>query len=171
MGAVRAGDVHCIGLLFERHHRQLFRFFYRLFDDRASADDLVQDVFVRVLKYPHTYRDGVPFAPWLFRIARNAGHDFAKGCQTFESIADEQNVAAKEPDPAVHFEQREQVALLKQALMRLPLAKRELIVLARWHGMSHQQLGELMGVDGATMRVRLHRALQQLESLLARCKV
>jgi RNA polymerase sigma-70 factor (ECF subfamily) len=66
-----------LAMLFDRHHRALFGFFYRMTGDRPAAEDLVQEVFVRVLKYRAAYREQGSFKAWLFRIARNARHDFA----------------------------------------------------------------------------------------------
>ena len=76
MRAVRAGDCGQLSGLFERYHAPLFDFLCRTTGDRAAAEDLVQDVFVRILKYRHTYRDDSCFETWLFRIARNARADF-----------------------------------------------------------------------------------------------
>ena len=75
MLAVRTGDAGQLGRLFERHHVTLFEFLYRTTGDRTGAEDLVQDVFVRILKYRHTYRDGSSFVTWMYRIARNARAD------------------------------------------------------------------------------------------------
>ena len=70
------GDVAKLGVLFERYHRPLFEFLARMTGNPAAAEDLVQDVFVRVLKYRATWRDEGRFETWLFRIARNARADY-----------------------------------------------------------------------------------------------
>ena len=69
MLAVRAGDIGKLGVLFERYHAPLFAFISRTMGDRAAAEDLVQDVFVRILKYSQTYREDGCFETWVFRIA------------------------------------------------------------------------------------------------------
>ena len=61
MIAVRGGDVAKLGILFDRYHRALFDFFVRMTNSRAAADDLVQDVFFRMLKYRQTFRDDSRF--------------------------------------------------------------------------------------------------------------
>ena len=76
MQAVRDGDVSQLGQLFERYHARLFEFLSRMTGNRVAAEDLVQDVFVRILKYRATYRDDGRFETWLFRIARNARADY-----------------------------------------------------------------------------------------------
>ena len=160
MLAVRNGDLDRLTPLFQRYWRPLFGFFYRMSGDRGFAEDLVQDVFVRVLKYRHTYQDDGAFESWLFRIARNTFYDAAKKRPALEDIDDVD--VAQAPSQGQHLEHDDNVARLKEALRRLPADKREVIVLARYRGLTHEQLGALMGVDVGTMRVRLHRALRQL---------
>src|SRR5690242_13759619 len=76
MQAVSAGDLAQLGVLFDRHHRAVFDFLVRTTGRRAVADDLVQDVFERILKYRTTFRGDVGFRPWLYRIACNARADY-----------------------------------------------------------------------------------------------
>jgi RNA polymerase sigma factor (sigma-70 family) len=78
MRAVRDGDVARLGTLFERHHGAVFDFLARMTGNRAAAEDLTQDVFVRILKYRNSLRDEGSFETWLFRIARNARADYFK---------------------------------------------------------------------------------------------
>src|SRR5436853_4021794 len=75
MLAVRRGEVAKLGMLFERYHRALFDFFARMTGNRTAAEDLVQDVFFRILKYRATFRDDSRFKAWMFHIARNARAD------------------------------------------------------------------------------------------------
>jgi RNA polymerase sigma factor (sigma-70 family) len=162
MLAVKNGDVDGLSVLFERHHRPLFGFFYRMLGDRAAAEDLVQDVFVRVLKYRHTFRPQFSFEPWLFQIARNARRDFARNLRAMVHLDDDLEVEAPAPGPGARFEQQQDAALLRKALGRLPADKRELIVLSRYRGMDYAQLAALLDADAGTIRVRLHRAIRQL---------
>ena len=78
MLAVRDGDVERIGVLFDRHHRMLFNFFLRLTANRGLSEDLVQEVFFRMLKYRHTFQAGTNFTAWMYQIARNAQIDQAQ---------------------------------------------------------------------------------------------
>ena len=69
MLAVRRGDLQALDTLFARHHRRLYGFLVRLTGDRDAADDLVQDVFLRLLRFRESYREDGQFKPWLYRIA------------------------------------------------------------------------------------------------------
>lgn len=169
MLAVRDGDLTKLGLLFERYHLALFDFLSRMTGDRAAAEDLVQDIFVRILKYRATYRDEGCFETWVFRIARNARADYFRGRAPVEPLAD---TILERPEtasgPAQRFEQQRDVMRLRRALMMLSDEKRELIVLARYRDMKHEQIASVLGVDAGTVKVRIHRAVRELREIFLR---
>src|SRR5260370_9493927 len=72
---VRDGDGETLGVLFERHPAPLYNFYTKLTGDRALSEDLVQEVFLRILRHRKTFRDGTPFRAWIYQIARNARID------------------------------------------------------------------------------------------------
>jgi RNA polymerase sigma-70 factor (ECF subfamily) len=166
MLAVRDGDLASLGQLFERYHVALFGFLSRMTGDRSAAEDLVQDVFVRVLKYRGTYREGGSFETWLFRIARNARADHFRKRKPVESVPDEQlDGPSSAAGPAHQLERQREVNRLKRALLMLREDKRELIVLARYQGMRHEAIAELLGVDTGAVKVRIHRAMKELREI------
>lgn len=166
MTAVREGDLARLGVLFERYHIRLFDFLCRLTGDRQAAEDLVQDIFVRILKYRSTYREGGSFETWLFRIARNARADYFRTRKPNTALEDE---VLERPDagpsPARQLEAGRERTRLKRALMELRDDKRELIVLARFQGMTHEQIADLLGVEVGAVKVRVHRALKELRDI------
>ena len=97
MERVRAGDLEQLSELFERHHRRLYQFFLKLARDRSVAEDLVQEVFVRVLKYRHTWRDEAEFVPWMFALARNAAVDRETPVQEQVSLREEHVSVERRP--------------------------------------------------------------------------
>jgi RNA polymerase sigma factor (sigma-70 family) len=170
MRAVREGDISKLGLLFERHHVPLFDFLCRTTGDRAVAEDLVQEVFMRILRYRRTYRDDGRFETWMFHIARNVRLDhFRRARHLEERLADDgPEVRADDPGADQQLEASERVAQLRRALMQLPDDKRELLVLARYRGMKYDQLAAMLRVDAGTVRVRVHRAIRELRALVRR---
>jgi RNA polymerase sigma-70 factor (ECF subfamily) len=136
--------------------------------DRAAAEDLVQDVFVRVLKYRATFRDEGRFETWVFRIARNARADYFR-TRGFDAPLDEAAAhASSDPGAADALAHERDVARLERALLTLRDDKRELIVLARYRGMKHEAIAELLGVEVGTVKVRIHRAVKELREIFHR---
>jgi RNA polymerase sigma factor (sigma-70 family) len=166
MRAVRDGDVSQLGQLFERYHGRLFEFLSRMTGNRVAAEDLVQDVFVRILKYRGTYRDEGRFDTWLFRIARNARADYFRRAVPVDALPDSMlEQASDTPGPAAQLEMDRDVARLRKALLQLRDDRRELIVLARYQGLRHDQIAELLEIDVGAVKVRLHRAIAELRDV------
>ena len=165
MQAVQRGDLGKLGLLFDRHHRALFDFLARMTGSRAMAEDLVQDVFERVLKYRATWRGSSSFTGWLFRIARNARADYYRRRLMTSSYDDSMDSPDPAPTPEMNLADESEAARLQHCLMRLREDKRELIVLARYREMKYDAIAELLGVDEATIKVRVHRALKDLRNI------
>jgi RNA polymerase sigma factor (sigma-70 family) len=167
MLAVRNGEVAKLGLLFDRHHRALFDFFARMTGNRILAEDLVQDVFFRILKYRATFREESRFKAWMFHIARNAGLDHYRKQQP-ESLLPEDGAGAvpsRSPLPGRRLEEEQQTRLLECALFQLPAEKREVLVLSRYQEMKYEQIAEVMGCEVGTVKVRVHRALKELREI------
>jgi RNA polymerase sigma factor (sigma-70 family) len=72
---VKNGDLDKLGLLFERHHRALFGFVFHMTGQRELSEDMVQNVFYRILKYRHTFRGDGEFKTWMYHMARNVIND------------------------------------------------------------------------------------------------
>src|SRR5688572_29675544 len=120
MTAVRSGDLAKLGLLFERYHLPLFDFLARMTGDRTAAEDLVQDIFVRILKYRATFRDDGSFETWLYRIARNARADYFRRRTPVEPLEGEAlDQPEKAPGPALQLQSDRERIRLKRALMML----------------------------------------------------
>ncbi len=165
---VRAGDVEQLSILFERHHARLFGFCLGILGNREAARDLVQEVFFRLLKYRDSFRPEAPFAPWLYRLARNACIDQLRRSGR-ERPADP-DLDRADPAPLVEeeLERRDELQKLQSALARLPEDKRELLLLARSGTLSYEQIATLLGCTVGALKVRVHRALQLLREVYAR---
>ena len=169
MRAVRDGEVARLGTLFERHHVAVFDFLSRMTGSRTAAEDLTQDVFVRMLKYRATFRDDGRFETWMFRIARNARADYFRKRDVAESTPNEDmDGPSAEPGPARQFERGRDEARLRRALLDLREDRRELIVLAKYREMKYEAIADLLGVDPGTVKVRIHRAMKELRESFQR---
>src|SRR5215472_13866735 len=140
MARVGAGELSKLAVLFERHHRALFRYFVSLTRSRELAEDLVQDVFFRMLRYRTSYDPEKPFTAWMYQIARHASVDQAQkrggevvGIEEYTERRAEP--ASDAPGPEERASHSQNLALLRRALDRLPDDKREILVLSRFQGL------------------------------------
>jgi len=165
MTAVREGEVEKLAILFERHHLPLFNFFIRLTGNAAASEDLVQDVFVRILKYRSTYQPQSPFAVWMYQIARNAHVDHLRKRRDKDLVPlDDQwaEPSSPEPQPGEALEARRERALIRKALDSLPESKREVLLLSRFQNLKYREIAELQGCSESAVKTIVHRALKDL---------
>jgi RNA polymerase sigma factor (sigma-70 family) len=164
MTAVTRGNLASMSEIYQRRHRALFRFFFRLTGRQAAAEDLVHEVFLRMIRYRHTYQSGDGFEAWMYRIARNAFADQMKKHRR-ETQPDDgafEVMESEKPTPFDNLAKKQELALLYRAMRELPDDKRELIVLSRFQGLSYQQIGDLVGCETGTVKVRVFRAMKEM---------
>jgi RNA polymerase sigma factor (sigma-70 family) len=162
MKLVQAGDTERLAVLFERHHVGLFRYLLALGRDRALAEDLVQEVFFRVIKYARTYDPNLAFPVWLYGMARNAYFDSHRKRRPDMFGGDPGEIRSPEPMPEETITRRQDVALLREALQKLPEDKREVLVLSRYHDMRYEDIARVLRCEVGTVKVRVYRALKEL---------
>lgn len=166
MRQVRDGDLDKLSILFDRYNTKLYNYFLRMTNSKVFSEDLVQEVFLRMLKYRHTYRGDGKFTSWMFHISRNAHIDYAKK-QNREQQFDDIEGELVSQDSSHHeiFEQDQEAKLLRAALARLPIEKREVLVLSRFQNMKYEQIAELQRCRVGTVKARVHRAIKQLRDI------
>jgi RNA polymerase sigma-70 factor (ECF subfamily) len=163
MLAVRKGDVDKLAALFARYRARLYAFFSQMNGSTAASEDLVQDVFCRILKYRKTFREGASFRKWMYQIARNARIQYLEKHRPV-SVDSLGGISLHESDfsPGHLFERHQHIVLLECALRGLPEDRRELLVLARYQEMKYQEIAELLEIDEGAVKVRVHRAMKEL---------
>src|ERR1700678_1804204 len=117
MLAVARGDLESMSGIYQNRHRSLFRFFFRLSGRQATAEDLVHEVFLRMIRYRHTYRSGDSFEAWMYRIARNAFADQAKKYRLESPVEEGQFevIDGGGPSPYESLAKQQDLALLHRA--------------------------------------------------------
>ena len=173
MTAVARGELSCMSEIYENRHRSLFRFFFRLTGKQALSEDLVHEVFLRMIRYRHTYQtEGANNSPgafeaWMYRIARNALVDHARKHRHEVAPAEDQleSIPSQRPTPFESTAKRQDMARLYRALRELPEEKRELLVLTRFEGLTHDQIGRILGCESNTIKGRVFRAMKELGSI------
>ena len=163
---VRAGRIGALAELFERHHAALYRFCLRMVGDRYIAEDLVQEVFMKMLKYRESFRNDSGFAPWMFRIARNASVDYLRyaASQPRDAI-DADDIPSETLSSESHASQDQRADLIRQALAALPVKYREVLVLSRFEFKSYDEIAHVLGCSVGAVKVRVHRAMKQLRTV------
>ncbi|WP_343487445.1 RNA polymerase sigma factor [Allomuricauda sp. d1] len=168
MKKVKAGDLDKMGLLYERHKKRLFGFFYNMNSNASLSEDLVQNVFIRMIKYKHTFTGEGSFLAWMFTTARNVNHDhFNKRKKAYnerELSAVEYKLQAHSDTEKV-IENHEDRQLLRLALNRLDAEKKEVLVLSKLKEIKFSEIGEIMGCSEGAAKVKAHRALKELRSI------
>lgn len=165
---VKAGDVDKLGLLYQRYSRRLFGFFYRMTHDVPASEDLVQTVFMRMLKYKHSYSDSGNFEAWVFLIARNVHKDSLRKNQRYrwqEDMSTWDDQLKDELNQEVFLQQTDELNNLSRALQALSDDKRELIELTRFQKLRYEEVGRLLGISESAVKVRMHRTMKELKAI------
>lgn len=156
-----------LAVLFERHHRRLLAFFVKLGHGHSGGEDLVQETFLRMLRYAGSFRADAKFLPWMYQVARNAAADQFQRRPREEAhdheALDGIGQATSDSPEAVHGA-CELEARLQRALMLLPRDKRELVLLSRVRQLGTEDLARLFGCSANAVKVRLHRSLEELRA-------
>lgn len=165
---VKEGQLDKLGLLFERYHKSLYGFFYRLTLEREVSEDLVQNVFIRMLKYKHTYKGDGQFKTWMYHMARNLFSDHYRknkkmGYKEDVEVADK--YFSNENNAESNRIQREEMDLLQHAMNQLTFEKKEVLILSKYQEMKYKDIADLLGITESAVKVRIFRALKDLKTV------
>jgi len=164
MLAYRAGDARAFEMLYARHRTRLFRFILRSIKARAVAEELYQEIWMRVIDARASYTPKARFTTWLFTIAHNHVVDhWRKRAPTLVALEGEEAVSAS-PDPADHAQARESLARFAAALEALPHLQREAFLLHEEGGLSVAEIAVATGANEETAKSRLRYAMAKLKS-------
>lgn len=164
MAQVQQDGLDKLNILCTRYQKRIYNYFLKATMDVEDSADLAQNVFIRVLKYRNSYRQGSSFELWLFQIARNQLKDhFRKRKIHNDHFHQVEEVPDYADDGDAHQLEREHK--LMRAMAKLPDDKRELLVLSKFQGMKYEQLAELRSVSVSAIKVQVHRTIRQLKEL------
>ena len=175
------GDAHAFGLIFEQYRVPVFNFIYRMLNgNREAAEDLLNEVFMKLHDAREDYEPKAKFSTWLFTIARNHCLNCIKSRnyrqsrrtvsleelaqKTTESSAPDRLVSRSVPDDAKRADLRE---LLEQAIAGLPDEYKEVFILHAVEGFAHAEVAQMLKTNPATVRTHYHRARALLREQIA----
>ncbi len=165
---VKSGDIARLGLLFERHNKSLFGFFYRTTQQVELSEDLVQNVFEKILKNRNQFKGYGKFTTWMFSIAHNEMVDYFKKNKrmTFSQLDDYYTDRAFTTPSSFELEVKiEELKTLETAFEKLDTEKRQILALNKCDELSFREIGEIMNCSEGNARIKVFRALQELRSI------
>ena len=166
-------DQEAFGQLIDRHAATIVNLAYRMVGNRAEAEDLAQETFLSAFKSLSTFRADAKFSTWLYRIATNKCKDWLRVKRPGQGLQDVDvdgvlDVHVAEDRTPERLLSQQQVALeLEQAIQRLPPLYREAFVLKHVEGLSYEEMQEILGVNGDTLKMRVYKGRVQLSRELA----
>jgi RNA polymerase sigma-70 factor (ECF subfamily) len=165
---VKSGDLDKMALLFQRYHRPLYGFLFHMTGQQPSSEDMVQNVFYRMLKSRHTFTGEGEFKTWMYHVARNVLSDhFKKQHRTggHFNVADlEEKISGDAPLFEV-VEKKLAVRALQKAMAALNPESREILVLSRFQELKGAEIAGILDISVGAVKVRIHRAISQLKTL------
>lgn len=169
MEQVQSGDIDKLGLLYQRYKKVLFAYFYRMTCCASTSEDLVQNVFHRILLYHKQFRNEGKFTSWMFSIAHNVFIDSTKKKRRLVYTDDfSQWEASNESSVEDHVEQKEKQVLIKKAMDQLTPEQRETLVLSLYHGLKYREIAEIFNVAEGTIKARIFRAMKSMKVIFAK---
>jgi RNA polymerase sigma-70 factor (ECF subfamily) len=175
---VAAGDEESFNFLVQKHHRPMIHFLFRMVRNQAVAEELAQEVFLRVYRARDSYRAEARFTTWLYRIATNLAVNHARdtkherAAQTvYLDAPDEESgttpdVADDEPSVEQKLMRDERMAAIRTHVMALPERQRMAVLMHKYQGMDYRQIGDVLKLSESATKSLLFRAYQTLRDKL-----
>ena len=175
---VKTGDESAFSYLIQKYRRPMVGFMYRLCHNPSTAEELAQEVFLRVYRSRQTYRAEAKFSTWLYRIATNLGVNHARDTK-YERTA--QNVYLDQPDAetgttpdvadsTLSVEQElvreERMTAIRKHVMALPERQRNAVLMHKYQDMDYKEIGEVLKLSESATKSLLFRAYQTLRENL-----
>jgi RNA polymerase sigma-70 factor (ECF subfamily) len=178
MLALSAGNLAAFDVLVQKYRKPIIHFMFRMVHNEAVAEELAQEVFLRVYRSRATYRAEARFSTWLYRIATNLGVNHARDTRHERSAPtvylDEPDhetgttpdVADQTPSAESSLLRSERMAAIREHVMALPERQRLAVLMHKYEGMDYKQIGEVLKLSESATKSLLFRAYQTLREKL-----
>jgi RNA polymerase sigma-70 factor (ECF subfamily) len=175
---VAAGDEEGFSYLAGKYHRPILHFLFRMVHNEAIAEELTQEVFLRVYRSRESYRAEAKFTTWLYRIATNLAVNHARDTRhertattvLLDAVDPETgtrpDVADDEPSVEHRLLRDERMKAIRAQVMALPERQRMAVVMHKYQGMDYRQIGEVLKLSESATKSLLFRAYQTLRATL-----
>jgi RNA polymerase sigma-70 factor, ECF subfamily len=175
MLGVREGDTHSFTLLLERHRMPVIHFLYRMVQNQAIAEELAQEVFLRVYKSRESYEPTAKFTTWLFRISTHLALNWIRDKRYEQKshsldVDFEENLHQQVPDRTPSVEESLLKAAraqeIRMAISSLPAKQRAAVLMHKYQEMDYAQISAVLGCTDSAVKSLLFRAYERLRSRL-----
>jgi RNA polymerase sigma-70 factor (ECF subfamily) len=166
LACVLNGDEAGLAALLERHWDSLVRYAFSILGDWDAAEDVAEEVFVRLWEHRETWGLEGSVRGLLFRIARNLCMDEYRQAEARQRVVRKAPEQLAAPTPAEYVVGKEVHSAVNAAVANLPHRRREVFVLVRYHGLSYREAADALGVASQTVANHLSMALADLREVL-----
>ncbi len=175
---LKAGNMDAFDVLLAKYRKPMVHFMFRMVHNQAVAEELAQDVFLRVYRARETYRAEAQFSTWLYRIATNLAVNYARDTRYERTAAavylDEvdaetgtaPDLADDAPSAEAELLQKERMEAIRRHVMALPERQRTAVLMHKYQGMDYRQIGEVLKLSESATKSLLFRAYQTLREKL-----
>jgi len=175
---LRSGNMAAFDILLAKYRKPIIHFMFRMVHNQAVAEELAQEVFLRIYRSRETYRAEARFSTWLYRIATNLGVNHARDTRHERTAStiylDEPDadtgttpdVADMTPSAEANLLRRERMNAIRQHVMALPERQQTAVLMHKYEGMDYKQIGEVLKLSESATKSLLFRAYQTLREKL-----
>lgn len=175
---VKAGDDSAFDFLVQKYRRPIINFMYRMAHNQGAAEDLAQEVFLRVYRSRASYEASAKFTTWLYRIATNLGMNYVRDTRHERpentmnlDAADEEtgqtpDLADKAPNIEEEILQRERLKAIRQKVEALPERQKMAVLMHKYQQMDYRQIAEVLKLSESATKSLLFRAYETLRTQL-----
>lgn len=175
---LRAGNMAGFDYLIQKYRKPIIHFMYRMVRNQAVAEELAQEVFLRVYRSRETYRAEARFSTWLYRIATNLGVNYARDTrhertastiyldETDSETGTTPDVADTTPGAEAYLLRQERLNAIREHVMALPERQRMAVLMHKYEGMDYKQIGDVLKLSESATKSLLFRAYQTLREKL-----
>ncbi|MDP9343528.1 MAG: RNA polymerase sigma factor [Actinomycetota bacterium] len=164
LASAKAGDPAAFEELVAQTHRRVYSVAYRLVGDRAEAEDVAQEAYLRIFRGLAGFREEARFETWMYRIVANCAVSALRRRGRFGDVVPGEEL--DQPAPEQIEQQTVDSDELTRALAELPEGQRVVVILKDVYGLSCREIGDELGVEEGAVKVRLHRARRRLADII-----
>ncbi len=156
------GSEAAFQILYDRHSSKIFRFIGSRISNKETANEIFQDVFIKIHKSKHLYNKSLPLLPWIFTITRNAVFDYAKRGSKVETA-----VPIEEIDERAAMEDQNELGLdLKPSLLKLPIQQKLAIEMRYYDEKTFEEIAETLNTSPMNIRKLVSRGVKRLKEII-----